>query len=123
MLALGMLSKNYGIRKITLTEISQNQGLSLSYLEQLFASLKKAGIVKGVRGKSGGYVLKNPPEKTTIYTALETLEGIRLACSKMEEPPCLKTGGCIEPCSTEKLLDKIQNEIDETLKKYTLADI
>ena len=50
----------------TLLEISKNQGISLSYLEQLFALLRKGNLVAGVRGPGGGYRLSADPKNITI---------------------------------------------------------
>ena len=51
---------------VTLADISQCQGISLSYLEQLFARLRKSGLVKGVRGPGGGYRLARPASEISI---------------------------------------------------------
>ena len=53
-------------RLVTLAEISQNQGISLSYLEQLFARLRKCGLVTGVRGPGGGYRLARMPSEISV---------------------------------------------------------
>ncbi len=50
----------------TAAEISQDQGISISYLEQLFARLRRAGLVTGVRGPGGGYMLAKPAEEITL---------------------------------------------------------
>ena len=52
--------------RLTLADISENQGISISYLEQLFAALRAKGLVKGVRGPGGGYVLGRHPDEITI---------------------------------------------------------
>ncbi len=55
-----------GKEPVTLSEISHNQGISLSYLEQLFASLRSKELVKGVRGPGGGYYLGKAISEITI---------------------------------------------------------
>jgi Rrf2 family iron-sulfur cluster assembly transcriptional regulator len=55
--AMLSLALNHNKGPMTLAEISENQGISLSYLEQLFASLRSKGLVKGIRGPGGGYYL------------------------------------------------------------------
>ena len=66
----------YGVENlVSLSSIAERQNLSLSYLEQTFPLLKKAGLVKSVLGANGGYQLINRPEDITIKTILETLEG------------------------------------------------
>ena len=51
---------------VTLADISNNQGISLSYLEQLFASMRSKGLVKGVRGPGGGYYLGKPASEISV---------------------------------------------------------
>ncbi|MFP5469586.1 MAG: Rrf2 family transcriptional regulator, partial [Alphaproteobacteria bacterium] len=53
-------------RPITLADIATRQDISLSYLEQLFAKLRRGGIVRSVRGPGGGYRLANPTDQTRI---------------------------------------------------------
>jgi Rrf2 family iron-sulfur cluster assembly transcriptional regulator len=62
----------------TLLEISKYQGISLSYLEQLFSLLRKHDLVSGVRGPGGGYRLKDDPDNITIAKIIEAInpEGI-----------------------------------------------
>jgi Rrf2 family transcriptional regulator, iron-sulfur cluster assembly transcription factor len=57
------------IGPVTLADISQCQGISLSYLEQLFAKLRKQGLVEGVRGPGGGYRLARPPTRSPWPTS------------------------------------------------------
>ena len=57
----------------TLLEISKNQGISLSYLEQLFALLRKGNLVIGVRGPGGGYRLLTDPENITIAQIINAI--------------------------------------------------
>jgi len=55
---------------VTLADISQCQGISLSYLEQLFAKLRSDGLVKGVRGPGGGYRLAKPASEISIASII-----------------------------------------------------
>jgi Rrf2 family iron-sulfur cluster assembly transcriptional regulator len=57
----------------TLLEISKHQGISLSYLEQLFALLRKSNLVAGVRGPGGGYRLSTDPENITIAQIINAI--------------------------------------------------
>jgi len=58
---------------LNLTEISQAQGISLSYLEQLFASLRKEGLVKGRRGPGGGYRLGHPANEISVADVIRAV--------------------------------------------------
>lgn len=72
--AMMVLSLNDKIRPITLAEISQSQGISLSYLEKLFAKLRKDGLVVGVRGPGGGYKLARVPNEITIAQIISAID-------------------------------------------------
>ena len=68
------LALNDKIRPITLAEISQSQGISLSYLEQLFAKLRKSGLVVGVRGPGGGYKLSRSPSEISVAQIISAID-------------------------------------------------
>lgn len=70
---LDLASNNTG-KPITLDIISQRQNISLSYLEQLFAKLRKAKLVKSVRGPGGGYLLDTEPKNTTLTQIIEAVD-------------------------------------------------
>ncbi|HAJ04667.1 MAG TPA: Rrf2 family transcriptional regulator, partial [Brevundimonas sp.] len=53
-------------RSVSLSEIAQRQEISLSYLEQLFARLRRCGLVNSVRGPGGGYRLAKPADETVV---------------------------------------------------------
>jgi Rrf2 family iron-sulfur cluster assembly transcriptional regulator len=74
MVALVDLLLNGSNRLVTLVEISERQDISLAYLEQLFVKLRRAGIVKSVRGPSGGYKLANNPDKVRISEVLYAVD-------------------------------------------------
>ncbi len=61
---------------VTLAEISETQGISLSYLEQLFARLRKSGLVTGLRGPGGGYCLRRPASEISIAEILEAVDDV-----------------------------------------------
>jgi Rrf2 family iron-sulfur cluster assembly transcriptional regulator len=63
----------------TLLEISKYQGISLSYLEQLFSLLRKHNLVSGVRGPGGGYTLKDNPDNITIASIIKAINQNTLA--------------------------------------------
>ncbi len=68
------ISDNY--KPKTLIELSRHQGISLSYLEQLFSLLRKNNLVKGVRGPGGGYSLSTKPNNITIAQILSAVNNI-----------------------------------------------
>ena len=60
---------------VSLAEVAERQSISISYLEQLVAKLKKAGIVQSTRGAQGGYALAKEPEEISVGEILRALEG------------------------------------------------
>ena len=68
------LASNGSDRPVTLDMISQRQNISLSYLEQLFAKLRKASLVKSVRGPGGGYLLNVNAEDVTLTQIIEAVD-------------------------------------------------
>ncbi len=102
---------------VTLAAISEEQGISLSYLEQLFARLRRADLVDGVRGPGGGYCLSRQPETISIADVITAIgEGIDATLCQGEEN-CQEG----ERCLTHELWDKLGKEIFNFMNSITLA--
>ena len=69
------LAQHYADGPIPLAAIAKRQDLSAKYLEQLIILLKGAGLIRSVRGRSGGYMLARKPEEISVGEIVETLEG------------------------------------------------
>ena len=61
--------------QVALNSIAERQGISLNYLEQVFSALRKAGLVRSIKGAQGGYMLTKNPEYTTAGEIIRVLEG------------------------------------------------
>jgi len=105
---------------VALGEIAQAQLLSLAYLEQLFGSLRRAGLVASARGPGGGYRLARPAEAIAVSDIVEAVEE-PLRATRCEEgaPGCL--GG--ERCLTHDLWHELGAQIRIFLGGVTLADV
>ena len=107
------------IKPVTLTDIAARQTISLSYLEQLFARLRRAGMVKGVRGPGGGYKLcKNTSDINVadiIAAVDETIDSTK--CGGEEN--CQKEQACL----THDLWMGLSEQIRNYLKGITLAEL
>jgi Rrf2 family transcriptional regulator, cysteine metabolism repressor len=105
---------NYGIGPMSLKEVAQKQQLSETYLEQLIAHLKKAGLVTSVRGAQGGYELIRKPEEITVGEIIRVLEGplAPSECVVDDEPECSKAEYCVTRLLWEKIMESINNVID-----------
>ena len=90
------LSVNNTGEFIPLKDVSERQGITLKYLEQIIILLKRAGYLKSSRGNGGGYKLAKRPEEYTIGDILRTTEGnlSPIACLEDEENACPRSIAC-----------------------------
>ena len=121
-MAMADLAKNNVKEPISLTEISLRQGISLSFLEQLFLRLKKNNLVLSARGPNGGYVLSKSPEEIKLSSIIKAVdEGIKtVKCKKNSKRGC--NGKSIK-CITHNLWDDLEIHINNFFEKNTLKDI
>jgi Rrf2 family transcriptional regulator, iron-sulfur cluster assembly transcription factor len=107
---------------ITLAEIAERQLISLSYLEQLFAKLRSANLVKSVRGPGGGYFLAHGADGTRIADIILAVdEPIRATrCTPGAPTGC---SGNKSRCLTHDLWEELGNQIHLYLSSVTLADV
>ena len=111
------LAIRYDDGLVTMADISATQAISLSYLEQLFARLKKSGLVEGMRGPGGGYRLAYPPRDISIAQVINAIgEGIDVTLCEGDED--CQVG---ERCLTHALWKKLGTEIYTFLDDITLA--
>ena len=108
--------------QVVLKSIAERQGLSENYLEQLFAILKKAKLVKSVRGSQGGYSLADSPDKITVGDVLRALEGplVLNECVAKSGETCSSDYNC---CVTRGVWRKIQEGIDTVADSITLQQL
>lgn len=104
---------------VTLSEISERQSISLSYLEQLFAKLRRHGLVKSVRGPGGGYRLGLPANDISIGMVIAAVN------ENINVTKCLGKGNCQNgsECLTHSLWEDLSNRIEEFLNEITLAEL
>lgn len=105
---------------IPLKHIANKQNISEQYLEQIFSSLKKSGLVKSVRGAQGGYFLDKDPKEITVGDILIVLEGpVSLSDCVLDEDICENSGKCV----TKVVWEKIKKGIDDVINSITLQDM
>jgi Rrf2 family protein len=110
-------------KPVTIKDISQRQQMSVTYLVQILHRLKKAGLVKSIRGAKGGYVLSQRGDKITVSQVIRALDG-PISISHCDFPE-MREKSCIGPsaCSSRILWKKLEDLIDKALSSVTLADL
>lgn len=104
---------------VAVGDIARRQGIPSSYLEQLFARLRRGHLVKSVRGAQGGYVLARPAREITIA------EIIRALGEPIAFGDCQTEAGCsnTKQCATFELWQRLKDSVDGILETTTLEDI
>ena len=115
------LAMHYGQGPISLKIIAERQGISEHYLEQLVASLRKAGLVTSVRGAQGGYQLAAPPAKVPVGDIIRTLEGPigPMTCVEDDTSDCTQ----FERCATRVLWQRLKESMESVLDNTTLETL
>ena len=104
---------------VRIKEISENQKLSVQYLEQILFKLKKSGIIIGKRGPNGGYRLNKTPEEISILEVFNVLEtDIRVVMCDKHNKNCVRTD-----CRTLYLWDKLDVALSKILEETTLYEL
>jgi len=113
------LALNTGKRPITLSDLSEKQGISISYLEQLFAALRGKNLVRGLRGPGGGYYLARPSDDISIADII---------CAVDEWVDYTRSVGRenwrdSKPYLAHAIWDRLSDEIFGFLNDISLADL
>jgi Rrf2 family iron-sulfur cluster assembly transcriptional regulator len=104
---------------VALAGIAERQKISLSYLEQLFAKLRKAGLVESVRGPGGGYSLAHTAAETTVASIIVAVEEQMDSRQCEGRDPC--QGG--KRCMTHDLWESLNDNVISFLSGVTLAQL
>lgn len=118
--AMSEIARGWPDHPITIKEIADRQGVSVAYLEQILGKLRRAGIVRSVKGPGGGYLLAKAPEEITIAAILNELEG-PVAITSCVDP----REGCVraDHCVTHLLWKELGAQIEGFLSTITLANL
>jgi len=109
-----------GSEPTSLRTVADRQLLSHQYLEQIFAVLRKAGIVESVRGAHGGYRVARPLEEIDSLEVVELLEGsVAPVSCIVDAANCVRVG----MCSTESLWRRVDSAVRQVLRSTSLADL
>ena len=121
-MAMADLARMNTNQPISLSEISLRQGISISFLEQIFLKLKRNNLVQSSRGASGGYILTRSPEEIKLSSIIKAVdEKVKtLGCKKESKKGC--NGKSIK-CITHDLWNDLEIHINDFFEKNTLKDI
>ncbi|MGB0846673.1 MAG: Fe-S cluster assembly transcriptional regulator IscR [Thiolinea sp.] len=113
------LALHNGGQPVSLADISERQDISLSYLEQLFSKLRRAGLVVSMRGPGGGYQLNGEPEAIVVADIISAVD------ESVDATRCGGMADCQDNkrCLTHDLWADLSNQIRSFLSDITLADM
>lgn len=113
------LALHYDKGAVTLADIARRQGISLSYLEQLFAKLRRSGLVDSVRGPGGGYNLATDPSRISVADIIVAIN------ENIDATRCGGEKNCHgdETCLTHQLWEDLSVQIYDFLNGITLGDL
>jgi Rrf2 family protein len=118
--AMFEIARGYPDRPVTIKEISERQDVSVAYLEQILSRLRRAGIIRSVRGPGGGYLLSRGPDQISIASILNELEGPMAITSCLDpDEGCVR----IDHCVTHLLWKALGEQMEEFLSTITLKNL
>lgn len=122
------LAQRGGDAPTSLSDIAEDDGLPLAYLEHLVARLRKAGLVESRRGARGGYLLACPAEAITMAEVVEALEGSIAPIECISEGAdgavvCSREADADHVCPTKLLWTRVRASIVTTLRDTKLSDL
>ncbi|MBC8062508.1 MAG: Rrf2 family transcriptional regulator [Clostridiaceae bacterium] len=114
-IAINAISEN-----VTIKSISERQDISEGYLEQIFSSLRKAGLVKSIKGSQGGYILGNSAINITIGDILRTLEGnLSVLGDEIKDEEV----NMLQRCIKTKIWNQMDTSISSIVDSITLENL
>jgi Rrf2 family protein len=114
------LSKQYGKGPLSVSQISKSQSIPEKYLEQLIIPLKRAQLIKSVRGPKGGHMLAEPPEKISVWDIVRLLEAKFSFVDCLNDPDACKHAG---DCPVRPVWGKAYQAMINVFKETTLEDL
>ena len=121
-MAMADLARLNTNQPISLSEISLRQGISISFLEQIFLKLKRNNLVQSSRGPAGGYFLSKSPSEIKLSSIIKAVdEKVKTVhCKKESKKGC---NGKLTKCLTHNLWDELENHINNFFDEKSLEDL
>lgn len=123
--ALIDLAQYSEIEPVSINSIATRQTISERYLEQLMTLMKKAGLIKSIRGSGGGYVLAKDMGEISVGDVLRALEGNLqpVECAAFsQEDSCEASGGCVTKYVWQRINESINKTVDEISLKQLVEE-
>jgi len=118
--ALVELALNHQNGAMSLSEIANQQDISVKYLAQIFPPLKAAGLVRSIRGPRGGYTLARDPSDIRLSDIVHVLEGSLAPVECVDAPDlCRRSGACV----TRNVWETLRDRMEDVLQSMTLSDL
>ncbi|MCD8217723.1 MAG: Rrf2 family transcriptional regulator [Clostridiales bacterium] len=106
---------------VALSSIAQRNQISVQFLEQVFGSLRRAGIIKSVKGPQGGYLLSRPAARITVAEVIRALEG---SYYLSDEDISGENGSAAAASAIQsQIVDAVNRQMDQLLQNITLEDL
>lgn len=118
--ALIDLAVNSRTEQVSLGSIAQRNDISAQYLEHVFSALRKAHIVKSIKGSQGGYFLEKEPKQITVAQIVEALEG---SYNLEDEIDSTMVGRGDQEAIQHLIIERINDSVQEILEDVTLKDL
>ena len=117
--ALIELAHHFGKGPVPCADIASRQGIPEPYLDQLLTTLRRAGLIRSVRGPQGGHALLRHPSAITLAEAIEALEG------PMSPISCLENGDCTKPgaCAQREVWEEVRRAAQAILCRVTVEEL
>jgi Rrf2 family transcriptional regulator, iron-sulfur cluster assembly transcription factor len=115
------LAKTNHSRPVSIGSIATQENVSSEFLEQIFFKLKKAGLIRSIRGPGGGFVLNRTPGEISVQDILEAVGETRglTPCTLRRKTLCDRP----EPCAAHDIWTGLQKTMEDYLTNVTLKDI
>jgi Rrf2 family protein len=114
------LAEHFDEGPIRMGDIAKRQDISVKYLEQLIIPLKKAQLIKSVRGPRGGHMLARPPRKITVGEIVRVLEkGVHLTHCVQAPGTCVRS----DDCRTRDIWERATRALYDELESVSLSDL
>ena len=123
--AMYEIACGYPEQPVTIKEIADKQDVSVPYLEQILNKLRKAGLIRSVKGPGGGYLLNKGPEEISIASIVNELEGpVAITSCLNPEEGCIRVDNCVTHLLWKALGEQIEGFLETiTLKNLMSGDI